>query len=64
MHREKEEKSDVDKRELARYGALIKIPDIEQDYNGMTNVCKRAISQAEEIIFSNKDFNVPKELYE
>lgn len=62
IHREKEEKSDVDKREFARYGSLIKIPDIEQDYDKMMNVCKEAISQCEEIVFSNKKFKVPKEL--
>jgi len=64
VYREKEEKSDVDKREFARYGSLIKIPDIEQDYDGMMNVCKKAISQCEEIVFSDKEFNVPKELFE
>lgn len=64
VHRDKEEKSDVDKREFARYGALIKIPEIEQDYDKMMSICKEAISQAEEIVFSNKEFKVPKELYE
>lgn len=63
VHREKEKKSDVDKREFARYGALIKIPEIEQDYDKMMNVCKEAIFQAEEIVFSDKEFKVPKELF-
>ena len=29
----------------------------------MENICKKAISQAEEIVFSDKEFKVPKELY-
>ncbi len=64
VHREKEEKSDVDKREFARYSSQIRIPEIEQDYDKMMVVCKRAISQAEEIVFSNENFVIPKELIE
>ena len=64
VYREKEEKSDVDKRESARYGSLVKIPEIEQDYDKMMELCKEAISQAEEIVFSDKNFKVPKELCE
>ena len=64
VYRDKEEKSDVDEREKARYSSSIKSKEIEAKYEDMTNVCKRAISQAEEIVFSNKAFKVPKELLE
>lgn len=64
VHREKEAKSDVDKREFARYGSKIKIPEIEQDYHKMMEVCKKAISQAEEIVFSAKEFAVSEILSE
>ena len=56
VHKEKEVVSDVDKREFARYGAMIKIPEIEQDYEKMMDVCKKAISQCEGIVFSDKKF--------
>lgn len=64
VHRKKEKKSDVDKREFARYGSLIKIPDVEQDYDKMMEVCKRAIFQAEEIIYLGKEFAVSEILSE
>ena len=60
----KEEKSDVDERETARYSSSITSKEIESKYDHMTDVCKKAISQAEEVVFSNKEFKVPKELYE
>jgi len=63
VYREKEEKSDVDERENARYSSSIKSKEIESKYEKMTSICKEAISQAEEIVFSNKEFKVPKELY-
>ena len=64
VHRSKEEKSDVDERETARYGSSVKSQEVESKYEFMNNLCKKAISQCEEIIFSNKEFKVPKELYE
>ena len=60
----KVEKSDVDERETARYGSSITSKEIESKYGYMVNICKKAISQAEDIVFSNKEFKVPKELYE
>ena len=60
----KEERSDVDERETARYSSSITSKEIESKYDHMTNVCKKAISQAEEVVFSDKEFKVPKELYE
>ncbi|MBU1201914.1 MAG: hypothetical protein KJ583_01280 [Nanoarchaeota archaeon] len=60
----KDEKSDVDERETARYSSSITSKEVESKYKHMTNICKKAISQAEEIVFSDKEFKVPKELYE
>src|SRR3989338_3685120 len=56
VYRDKEEKSDVDERETARYNSSIKSKEIESKYNYMADVCKKAISQCEEIVFSNKEF--------
>ena len=63
VYREKQEKSDVDEREKARYSASIQIKEVEQNYDKMMNMCKEAISQCEEIVFSDKEFKFPKELY-
>ena len=60
----KEEKSDLDERETARYSSSIASEEVESKYEYMINICKKAISQAEEMVFSDKDFKVPKELYE
>lgn len=62
VYREKEEKSDVDEREKARYGSLIEIKEVKQNYDQMMNVCKEAISQCENIVFSDKVFEIPKEM--
>ena len=62
VYKEKDEKSDVDEREKSRYGSSVKSEEIANKYNYMTDVCKRAISQCEEIVFSEKQFKVPKEL--
>ncbi len=64
VYREKAEKSDVDEREQARYGSSIKSQEIMGKYKYMTDICKKAISQCEETVFSNKEFSIPKELYE
>jgi len=64
VYRDKEGKSDVDEREKARYSSSIISKEIEAKYENMNYVCKKAISQAEEIVFSNKDFIVPKELFD
>ena len=63
VYRTKKETSDVDEREKARYGSSIQSEEIEAKYKEMSNICKKAISQAEEIVFSDKEFKVPKELY-
>lgn len=64
VYSSKEKKSDVDERETARYASSITSKEIESKYEYMTNICKRAISQTEEIVFSDKKFLVPEELYE
>src|SRR3989338_6877748 len=51
VYREKEEKSDVDERETARYSSSIKSEEVSAKYKHMADVCKKAISQCEEIIF-------------
>ncbi len=63
VYRDKEEFSDVDERERARYSSSIQNKEIEAKYDAMNETCKKAISQAEEIIFSNEEFRVPKELF-
>jgi len=62
VYSDKEEKSDVDEREIARYGSYIHIEEIIQKYDMMMDVCKRCISQCEEIIFSDKKFELPREI--
>ncbi len=60
----KEEMSDVDEREAARYGPYIKSEEVSQQYNFRVEICKNAISQAEEIVFSEEEFKIPKEFKE
>ena len=60
--KEKDKKSAVDEREEARYGPEIKIKKVEEKYEETMNLCRRAISQTEEIIYSNKKYEIPKEL--
>lgn len=63
VYSSKEEKSDVDERENARYSSGMQSKEIEGKYDSMNNLCKKAISQAEEIVFSDKEFKVPKEIF-
>ncbi len=60
----KEEKSDVDVRENSRYGSGTKSKEIESKYEYMMNICKKAIYQSEEIVFSNEELKIPKEIIE
>jgi len=64
VYSSKEEKSDVDEREIARYSSAITSKEVEAKYEYMQNICKKAISQTEEIVFSDQEFKVPKDLYE
>jgi len=62
VYSEKDEKSEVDEREQSRYSSSIKNEKITERYEEMTDLCKKAISQAEEIVFSRNEFKVPQEL--
>jgi uncharacterized protein (UPF0332 family) len=63
VYHDKNEKSDVDERENSRYGSSTKSEEVAQKYDYMDNICKKAISQCEEIIFSQKQFRIPDKLY-
>ena len=62
VYKEKDKKSEVDRREEARYGSWIKNEEVRSRYNLMIDICKKAISKAEEIIYSKKECKVPEEL--
>ena len=62
VYKEKEEKSDVDEREKSRYSPVIEIKEVTQNYEKMMNFCREAISQCEEIVFSEGDLDIPKEI--
>lgn len=64
VYKEKEETSDVDEREKARYGSSVHSEEIIQKYDFMIDVCQRCIAACEEIVFSEKRFEVPGELME
>ncbi len=64
VYREKDGKSEVDAREESRYSSSIKNERVRERYEEMTDLCKQAIDQAEEIVFSHHDFKIPKELLE
>ena len=59
---DKKTKSDVDEREESRYSASIESEEIKYKYNSMMDICKKCISNCEEIVFSNKEFKIPGEL--
>ena len=63
VYKEKEEISDVDEREKARYSSSLKSEEINAKYNYMNEMCKKAISQCEDIVFSNKELKVPKDIF-
>ncbi|MBU3923379.1 MAG: hypothetical protein KJ592_00520 [Nanoarchaeota archaeon] len=62
VYSKKGDESEVDKREEARYSSSIEIESVKKRYEEITILCKNAIFQAEEIIFSNEDFKIPEEL--
>ena len=62
VYAKKSEESDVDRREEARYSSSIKIERVENLYEETTALCKEAISQAEDIVFSDEIFKIPREL--
>jgi len=63
VYSKKSEESDVDRREEARYSSSIKIEAIRERYEEVVIFCKNAISQAEEIVFSEKELKIPGEVY-
>lgn len=62
VYKEKEEVSNVDEREKGRYSSLIHMKEVLQQYDELIALCKRAISQCEEMVFSEMKLEVPKEL--
>ena len=60
VYREKDEKLYVDQREFSRYCSSIKSEEVESNYQRMNVLCKSAISECEEIVYSKKKFEVPK----
>lgn len=62
VYAEKESKSDVDEREKARYSSSIEIKEVEQNYEKMMDVCREAISQCTDIVFSESNFRIPEEV--
>jgi len=62
VYSKKGEESEVDKREQARYSSSVKIEKVEERYEETMTLCKEAISQAEEIIYSKENFHIPKEI--
>ncbi|MBU3913079.1 MAG: hypothetical protein KKE50_03215 [Nanoarchaeota archaeon] len=62
VYKEKDKNTDVDQREEARYGPKIKMAEVLKEYDKMMKLCNDALSQAEEIVFSNKNFDIPKDI--
>ena len=62
VYKKKEELSDVDERERGRYSSLIEMKEVLQEYDSMAALCKKAISQCEGIVFSERSFEVPMEV--
>ena len=62
LYKEKEESTDVDVREKGRYSSVIHMKEMILQYEGMMNLCKRAISQCEEIVLSRAAYSLPPEL--
>ncbi|MEK6950800.1 MAG: hypothetical protein AABX13_03710 [Nanoarchaeota archaeon] len=62
VYKQKEKLSDVDEREKGRYSSLIQMKEVLRGYDEMTALCKRAISQCEEITFSDRKYVVPEEV--
>ena len=60
VHSEIEKKTDVDEREEARYGSKVKDTEIVDKYDVMMERCKTFIAQTEELVFSKREFKIPK----
>jgi len=64
VYKEKDALSDVDAREKGRYSSTIHMKEVLLQYDEMMVLCKKAIAQCEEIMFSKEDFKLPSELLE
>ena len=62
VHSDKGDLSAVDAREQARYGASITSEQALQKYVYMMDLCRKYISEAEEIVYSSGTLVVPNEL--
>jgi len=62
VYSDKEEFSDVDERESARYGPEIESQEVKQQYEQRMKICTEAISQCRTLVFSANKFNLPEEL--
>jgi uncharacterized protein (UPF0332 family) len=62
VYSDKNTKTAVDEREEGRYGASVESEEIIGKYDMMMDVCKKCISQSEDIVYSREEFEVPKEL--
>ncbi len=58
VYKEKNTMSDVDAREKGRYSSLIKMKEVLLQYEEMMMLCKKAIAQCEEIIFSKQEYKL------
>ncbi len=54
VYSDKDETSDVDEREKARYSSSVKSEEIMHKYDFMMDLCKRCIDQCEMIVFSEE----------
>lgn len=61
VHAKKEVRSAVDEREEARYGSSVRSEEVMNRYEGMMQFCRECISRAEEIVFSEASFDMPRE---
>jgi len=62
VFKEKGKITAVDEREEARYGPKIKMEEVEKQFDKKMALCQKAISQVQDIIFSDKKYEIPKEL--
>src|SRR4030042_1152176 len=51
VYADKEEISDVDEREEARYGPYIESEEVSRQYSSRIKICRQAISEEEELVY-------------
>lgn len=62
VYSDKDETSDVDEREKARYSSSVKSKEILHKYEFMMDLCRKCIDQCEMIVFSDTIFDVSPDL--